>query len=640
MKHIYEILNKIDTPADLKELSLNKMNRLASEIRDLLIASVSRCGGHLAANLGVVELTIALHYVFNSPQDKIIWDVGHQSYVHKILTGRRKKMKTLRQYGGLSGFPKQSESDHDAFDTGHSSTSISAALGYALARDINNEQNSVIAIIGDGALTGGMALEALNHAGHVGSDLIVILNDNEMSISPNVGAMSSYLNRLRTDPSYSRTKGDIELVLNKIPGIGSDIVRVAGKFKDTVKYIMVPGTLFEELGFTYIGPVNGHNMGELTVVLNNAKKMKGPVLIHTITQKGRGYEPAQKNPSVFHGIGPFDVGTGHTIKKSIKTYTELFGEFMVKKAEEDNKVVAITAAMTAGTGLAEFAEKFPDRFFDVGICEQHAVTMASAMVLGGLKPVVAIYSTFLQRAYDQLVHDVALQNLPVIFALDRAGLVGEDGPTHNGVFDISYLRSIPNFTIMAPSNENELMDMLYSSFYIDGPVALRWPRGVGEGVKVNPERSLLETGKMRVVEQGDDLAIISVGRGTSIAIEVGKLLKKEGVMPHIIDARFIKPLDKEGIINLCSKCKYVVTIEEGMLMGGFGSSVSELLMDNNIDVKMYRVGIPDEFVEHGKVDQLFDFLNMDADSILESIGTRWPELFKNNSWELLSFGKR
>lgn len=634
-----EILGTIDSPEDIKGLSLNKLNKLADEIRLLLIESVSRCGGHLGANLGVVELTIALHNVFNSPQDKIIWDVGHQSYVHKILTGRREDMGTLRQYGGLSGFPKFEESLHDAFNTGHSGTSISAALGLSLARDINMEKHAVIAVIGDGALTGGMAFEALNHAGHAGSDLIVILNDNEMSISKNVGAMSNYLNRLRSDPSYFRTKEDIEQVLNKIPGIGANLLKAAGRVKDTVKYMMVPGILFEELGFTYIGPVNGHNLEELTLVLSNAKKMKGPILIHAITQKGRGYEPAIKNPDVFHGVGPFDIGTGSQIKKSIKTYTELFGEFLVNKAEEDEKVVAITAAMTSGTGLMEFSKRFPERFFDVGICEQHAVTMAAAMAKGGLKPVVAIYSTFMQRAYDQIIHDVALQNLPVILVLDRAGLVGEDGPTHHGVFDISFLRCVPNLTIMAPSNENELLDMLHTAFYINGPVAIRWPRGVGEGVEIKKERSLLNVGEANYLQTGHDLALIAIGRGLSIAAEVAQIFKRDGIVASVVDARFIKPLDAKGLAELCSHAKYLVTIEDNSLLGGFGSAIAELLVDNNIKVKMLRVGIPDEFIEHGRVDQLFDLLNMDAESIVESISIRWPKLIKNNGWELLKFGK-
>ncbi len=633
------ILDRIDSPKELKKLSFAELTVLANEIRQLLVASVSQCGGHLAANLGVVELTIALHKVFDLPNDKIIWDVGHQSYVHKILTGRKDKMDSLRQYGGLSGFPKYEESIYDAFNTGHSSTSISAALGFALARDINNDDYKVIAVIGDGALTGGMAFEALNHAGHTSSDLIVILNDNEMSISKNVGAMSSYLNRLRTDPSYARTKDDIEQLLQKIPGIGPNILRAAGRFKNTVKYIMVPGTLFEELGFTYIGPVNGHNLEELNLVLSNAKKMKGPILIHTITQKGKGYEPALLNPDIFHGVGPFDIDTGSQVKKPIKTYTELFGEFMVNKALEDKKLVAITAAMTSGTGLSEFANKFPHRFFDVGICEQHAVTMSAAMARAGLKPVVAIYSTFLQRAYDQLIHDVALQNLPVIFALDRAGLVGDDGPTHHGVFDISYLRSIPNFTIMAPANENELLDMLHTSFYIGGPVAIRWPRGVGEGVQINSSRNTLDIGKIKRIKDGDNLAIIAVGRGVSIAIEVAKLLKQASIEAEVIDARYIKPLDNDGILETASKASYIITIEDNLLMAGFGSSVVELLSDYNVNVKVHRVGIPDEFVEHGKIDILYDFLGMDAKSIVESISTKWPELFGSYSWELLKFGK-
>ncbi len=634
-----KILNKINSPQDLKELSIKSLNELAGEIRQLLIKSVSQWGGHLAANLGVVELTIALHKVFNMPQDKIIWDVGHQSYVHKILTGRREQMDSLRQYGGLSGFPKSEESIYDAFNTGHSSTSISAALGYALARDINKDDYTVIAVIGDGALTGGMAFEALNHAGHTARDLIVILNDNEMSISKNVGAMSSYLNRLRTDPSYTRTKGEMEQVFHKIPGIGPNIWRAAERFKGALKYIMVPGTLFEELGFTYIGPVNGHNLDELNLVLSNAKSMKGPILIHTITQKGRGYEPAMQRPDTFHGVGPFDVGTGSPIKKPIKTYTELFGEFMLEKALEDKKVVVITAAMTSGTGLTEFSKQYPERFFDVGICEQHAVTMAAAMARGGLRPVIAIYSTFLQRAYDQVIHDVALQNLPVIFAIDRAGLVGEDGPTHHGVFDLSYLRSIPNFTIMAPSNENELLDMLHTAFTINGPVAVRWPRGIGEGVAINKERFLLDIGKVKHIEKGKDIAIIAIGRGMAIAREVCKTLKKAGIKPTLIDARFVKPLDTSGIQEVCAKSKYIVTIEDNMMMGGFGSAVTELIMDYNIDVELLRIGIADEFVEHGKVEHLFDYLGMDVDSVVETISLKWPNLFKAFSWELLKFGE-
>ncbi len=637
---MYKILESISSPQDIKTLDTVKMNELAADIRELLISSVSRCGGHLAANLGVVELTIALHYVFNTPEDRIIWDVGHQSYVHKILTGRWQQMDSLRQFGGLSGFPKSEESPHDAFNTGHSSTSISAALGLVLARDIRKEQHSVVAVIGDGALTGGMAFEALNHAGQEGRDLVVVLNDNEMSISRNVGAMSAYLNRLRTDPSYSRKKEEIETALNRIPGIGPNIARAAGRFKDMVKYFMVPGILFEELGFTYIGPVNGHNLEELITVLANVRKMKGPVLVHTITQKGRGYQPALNDPDRFHGIGPFDISTGKQRPRTIKTYTEVFGEFLLERAEEDDKVVAITAAMASGTGLVEFSKRYPDRFFDVGICEQHAVTLAAGLARGGMRPVVAIYSTFLQRAYDQILHDVALQNLPVIFAIDRAGLVGEDGPTHHGVFDLSYLRNIPNLVIMAPSNEIELRNMLNTAFNIQGPVAIRYPRGAGEGLEIAGSPRLLEVGQGRILEEGDDLAIIAVGRGVSIGTEVREMLVSRGISVMLMDARFVKPLDSKMICRLALRCGRVLCIEDNCLAGGFGSALLELLEDNNIKAEVLRVGIPDEFIEHGRLDQLLEFINMDPESIVETVITRWPGLLKNGRiWGLLNFGK-
>lgn len=636
---MYKILDSINSPGDVKKLDLPRMTELAQDIRQLLIKSVSECGGHLAANLGVVELTIALHYVFNSPDDKLIWDVGHQSYIHKILTGRRDDMCTLRQFGGLSGFPKHEESEHDIFNTGHSSTSISAAMGIALARDIKGEDYSVAAVIGDGALTGGMAFEALNHAGHEARDLIVVLNDNEMSISKNVGAMSAYLNRLRTDPSYYRTKEGIEKNLNRIPGIGPNIARAAGRFKDTVKYIMVPGILFEELGFTYIGPVNGHNLEELTTVLANARKMKGPVLIHAITQKGRGYEPARRNPDRFHGVGPFDISTGNLLKKSVKTYTEVFGNFMLKRAAEDEKVVAISAAMTGGTGLGKFSREFPDRFFDVGICEQHAVTMAAGMARAGLHPVVAIYSTFLQRAYDQIIHDVALQNLPVIFAIDRAGLVGEDGSTHHGIFDIAYLRNIPNMTIMAPSNENELLDMLHTAFSINGPVAIRYPRGVGEGVEINEKCTLLQPGKSRLVEEGKDLAIVGIGKGVTIGKEVVNILKSRGISALLLDTRFVKPLDKDMLCDLARKFDRMVSIEDNCLPGGFGSALLEIFAEQNINTDLLRIGIPDEFVAHGKVDLLFEYINMNPEGVVETIISRWPKLVNNKKWELLKFGE-
>ena len=634
------ILERVKCSEDLKKLTIKEMNVLAAEIRELLITSVSRCGGHLAPNLGVVELSIALHYVFNTAQDRVIWDVGHQSYVHKILTGRKDLMSTLRQYGGLSGFPKSEESIHDAFNTGHSSTSISAALGMAVARDLQEEDYSVVAVIGDGALTGGMAFEALNHAGIEGRDLIVVLNDNEMSISKNVGAMSGYLNRLRTDPSYSRTKEEIEHHLMRIPGIGPNIARAAGKFKDLIKYLMVPGIWFEELGFTYIGPVNGHDLDELLPVLKNARRMKGPIFIHVITEKGRGYEPARQDPGTFHGVGPFDISTGKTFKKAIKTYTEIFGEYMVERARTDSKLVTITAAMANGTGLSEFACCYPERFFDTGICEQHAVTLAAGMAKAGLRPVVAIYSTFLQRSYDQIIHDVALQRLPVIFAIDRAGLVGEDGPTHHGVFDLAYLRSIPELTLMAPSNENELLDMLHTAFTINGPVAIRYPRGAGEGVEISRTRQLLPVGEAHLMKKGQDLAIMAIGRGVSIACQVARLLEQKGISTLLVDARFVKPLDISMITDIGAKYQRLVTIEDNCIKGGFGSAVLEALAETKQQLDVLRIGIPDEFIEHGKVELLFNYLDMDEVSIVESIINKWPELLSySRELGLLNFGQ-
>ncbi|HWQ76658.1 MAG TPA: 1-deoxy-D-xylulose-5-phosphate synthase [Syntrophomonas sp.] len=632
-------LRNIHSPEELKQLSLAELNELAAEIRQQLIQSVSRSGGHLAANLGVVELTIALHYVYDTPRDKIIWDVGHQSYVHKILTGRLDKMPTLRQYGGISGFPKTEESEYDAFNTGHSSTSISAALGMVMARDLQHQQYSVIAVTGDGALTGGMTYEALNNAGNAGHDITVILNDNEMSISKNVGAMSSYLNRLRTDPSYARTKDEIENVLSRIPGIGHNIARAAGRFKDTVKYLMVPGIWFEELGFTYIGPVNGHNLEELTAVLGNVRKMKGPVLVHVITQKGRGYQPALNDPDLFHGIGPFDISTGKTVRKPLPSYTEIFGQFITDKGMRDERVVAITAAMASGTGLKGFARKFPDRFFDVGICEQHAVTMAAGMAKAGLRPVVCIYSTFLQRAYDQIVHDVAMQNLPVVFAIDRAGLVGEDGPTHHGVFDLAYLRSIPNLTIMAPANENEFLDMLETVFTINGPVAIRYPRGIGTGEEIHTQRRPIEIGRAGILREGKDLGIVAIGRTVQMAEELSSILSDHGIEATLLNARFVKPLDEEAIADLAHRTGRLVTIEDNCLLGGFGSAVTEVLADRHINAEILRLGIPDEFVEQGKVELLLKYLDLDPDSMAETIIGRWPDLIPQPTWELRKIGK-
>ena len=634
-----KILERINSPQDLKQLSIAEMNELAVDIREVLIDSVATCGGHLASNLGVVELTIALHYVFDAPHDKIIWDVGHQSYTHKILTGRKDQMQSLRQFGGISGFPKSEESEYDAYNTGHSSTSISAALGMVLARDIQKQSFSVVAITGDGAMTGGMTYEALNHAGNEDRDMIVILNDNEMSISKNVGAMSSYLNRLRTDPSYSRTKEEVENVLTKIPGIGPNIARAAGRLKDTVKYLMVPGIWFEELGFTYIGPINGHDLTALIPMLKNARKMKGPVLIHTITEKGRGYEPARQNPGLFHGVGPFDVKTGQQFKKVIKTYTEIFGNTMLDLAAQDERVVAITAAMTSGTGLSEFAERFPERFFDVGICEQHAVTMAAGMARSGLKPVVTIYSTFLQRAYDQIIHDVALQNLPVVFAIDRAGLVGEDGPTHHGVYDLSYLRHIPNMTIMAPANAGEFVDMLHTALALNAPVAVRYPRGAGEGLIKDIAPQIIPTATAQVLSQGDELAILAVGRAVGIAADVAQLLEAKGVSVELVNARFVKPLDIALINDIGRRFKRILTIEDNAVTNGFGTAVLETLSDQGTNSELIRIGVPDEFIEHGRVDILFDLLNMEPSAIVESILNRWPDIGNHRTLELRKIGK-
>lgn len=610
------------TPSDLKKLTFDQMERLAQEIRSYLLEVVSRTGGHLAPNLGVVELSIALHYVFNSPQDKIIWDVGHQSYVHKILTGRREELKTLRQFKGLSGFPKRSESVHDCFETGHSSTSISAALGFALARDLKQEKNSVIAVIGDGALTGGMAYEALNHAGQLGTRLIVILNDNEMSITRNVGAMSGYLSRLRTDPLYHRSKEDVREVLQRIPNIGPKMFKAAERFKDSVKYLLVSGMLFEELGFTYLGPIDGHNLRILNQVLERARLLPGPVLLHVKTIKGKGYPPAEKQPNKFHGIGPFDLKTGKTRPRRVPTFTEVFGKAVIKIAEDHPELVAITAAMSEGTGLCEFSRRYPRRFFDVGIAEQHAVTMAAGLAQTGCLPVVAIYSTFLQRAYDQIVHDVALQNLHIIFALDRAGIVGEDGETHQGVFDLSYLRHIPRMTVMAPRDQSELVAMLKSSLKYSGPIAIRYPRGSGPQEEVDYRLPVLPFGRGELLREGEDLVILAVGPLVYQALEAAEQLSMKGKEAAVINCRFVKPLDEELILEWSNRTKKVITIEENVIAGGFGSAVLELLADRGFNGEAARMGIPDSFLGHGAPDLLCRSIGLDAAGIIDLIKSK------------------
>lgn len=616
-----ELLRTIKDPSDVKKLDLSKLQKLAQEIRTEILSVISKNGGHLAPNLGVVELTLAIHSVYTSPVDKIVWDVGHQAYVHKLLTGRYDEFPTLRQYGGLSGFPKRSESLHDVFDTGHSSTSISAGLGLAKARDLNGDKYEVVAVIGDGAMTGGMAFEALNHAGHLGTKLTVILNDNEMSIAQNVGAMSAYLNRVRVDPFYTKRKEDIEYILKKIPAIGSTMVKFVDRVKDSLRYLLVPGMLFEELGFKYFGPVNGHDLNELKTVLQNTKYINKPVLVHVITKKGKGYLPAEENPDKFHGIGVFDLGTGKVKKTSnIPSYTEVFSNTLVKLGEQNPKIVAFTAAMGEGTGINKFAQKFPKRVFDVGIAEQHAVTMAAAMALEGFRPVVAIYSTFLQRAYDQVVHDVALQNAPVIFALDRAGLVGEDGPTHHGLFDISYLRHIPNLVLMAPKDENELQHMLYTASLYDGPVAVRYPRGLGVGVKLDENLHKIEIGQSEILQKGNELTLIAIGNMVPVAQEVASiLLKEKGVSCTVINARFVKPLDEKTILAAQKKSRGIITLEEHCLLGGFGSAILELLQRHGISQKVLRIGLEDEFATHGNVEILREIYGLTSRKIVARI---------------------
>lgn len=614
------ILDRIETPSDLRQLSYSELETLAEELRTYILQTVAKTGGHLAPNLGVVELTLALHLVFNSPHDKIIWDVGHQCYVHKIITGRRKEFSALRQYGGLSGFPKVRESVHDCFETGHSSTSISAALGMALARDLNGDDYSVVAVIGDGALTGGMAYEALNHAGQLGIRLIVVLNDNEMSITKNVGAMAGYLSRLRTDPLYHRSKEEIEEILRRIPNIGPRMVKAVERFKDSVKYLLVSGIIFEELGFTYLGPIDGHNIRLLRQVFERAKMLPGPVLVHVTTKKGKGYPPAERNPDKYHGIGPFDLKTGAPYSKgTAPTYTQVFGECICRLAEKNPRLVAITAAMVDGTGLSDFALRFPKRFFDVGIAEQHAVTLAAGLARSGYHPVVVIYSTFLQRAYDQIVHDVALQELPVVFALDRAGIVGEDGETHQGLFDLSYLRSIPGMIVMAPKDQNELAVMLTNALEYKRPTAIRYPRGNGSNLVFEYRPAYIAPGQGEVLRDGDDLVILAIGPLVYAALEAAEQLEKEDRSVAVINCRFVKPLDEDLIQRWAEKTHLVLTLEENVLAGGFGSAVLELLSTKGFRGEVARMGIPDCFVEHGAPEILRRQYGLDTQGIVDFI---------------------
>lgn len=617
---MYQYLTKVNCIEDLKGLNNKEIKVLAEEIREFLINSVSKTGGHLASNLGIVELTLALHTTFQSPKDKIIWDVGHQAYVHKILTGRRDQFLSLRQYNGLSGFPKRRESKHDHFGTGHSSTSISAAMGLAVVRDLKKEKHHVIAVIGDGAMTGGMAFEALNHIGQSQKNIIVILNDNEMSISPNVGGLSSYLSKIRTAPIYSKVKGDVEYLIGIIPAIGKSVIKTAERAKDSIKYFFIPGILFEELGFTYMGPVDGHNYNVLYETMNRTKKIKGPVLLHVLTQKGKGYSFAEKFPSKFHGVNPFKIETGRPVsEKTALTYSDLAGNILIECAEKDERIVAITAAMPSGTGLNNFANKYPDRFFDVGIAEQHAATFAAGMAAGGYKPVFIIYSTFLQRAYDQVIHDACIQNLPVTYLIDRAGLVGNDGETHHGFLDISFLSCIPNLTFLAPKDGLELEEMIRFAIGYNGPIAIRYPRGAAElGNKelFNP----IELGKGEVIyKTGNDALVIALGTTNQMALSICKELEKDNILTTLVNPRFIKPIDKDLITNLARKHKKIYTIEDSVKIGGFGSQIQVLLNDHKILKEVKVFALPDQFVEHGNVDILYESLGVAKNNIIEKI---------------------
>lgn len=615
------ILHRLQSPAELKGLSMAELEILAGEVRQTIIATVAANGGHLASSLGVVELTIALHRVLDSPNDKIVWDVGHQVYAHKLLTGRLSQFPTLRQLDGLSGFPKRHESPHDVFDVGHSGTSISAALGIAAARDALGGTEKVVAVIGDGSLTGGIAFEGLNHAGHLKKDLIVVLNDNEMSISANVGALSDFLNRKMTSDLVVRLKRETESFLTSLPRFGRELLQIARRAEDSLKGFLTPGMLFESFGFNYVGPIDGHRLDLLCEMLQNVKKMKGPVLVHVVTKKGKGYLPAELNPSLYHGVGPFDSETGRVKvdKGGAASYTATFGRSMVEIGAKDQRVVAITAAMCEGTGLNDFAAQYPDRFYDVGIAEQHAVTFAAGLANRGLKPVVALYSTFLQRAYDSVLHDVALQNLPVVFALDRGGLVGADGPTHHGLFDFSFLRHIPNMVVMAPRDEEELRRALVTGLAYQGPFAFRYPRGNGVGVPLSEDPQPLEIGRGEKLRTGGDGAIFAVGTTVADALITADELSREGIELTVIDARFVKPLDVDLLVHEARTHRFVVTVEEHVLMGGFGSAVAETLAAQGISLPLLMIGLPDLFIEQGTQAELKARYLIDSAGMVASI---------------------
>lgn len=616
---MYNILDKVNMPEDLKNLNIKEKEKLAEEIRDFIIENVSKTGGHLASNLGVVELTIALHSIFDMPNDKIIWDVGHQAYVHKILTGRKDKFSTLRQLDGLAGFPKTSESEYDSFNTGHSSTSISVALGMARARDIKKEKNNIIAVIGDGSLTGGMALEALNDAGCSNTNLIVILNDNEMSISRNVGGISMLLSRIRTKKAYTKSNQYLKKTINKVPYIGKLVIRVARKLKYGIKQLFIPNMFFEDLGFQYLGPIDGNNIEKVQNLLEMAKKLKGPVLVHVVTKKGKGYKPAEENPDKFHSTSSFDISTGRSKKKKKPDYSKVFGEKLVDLAKENRKIVAITAAMCDGTGLSKFKKQFPERFFDVGIAEQHALGLAAGMAQDGLIPVIPIYSSFYQRGYDQVIHDICLQNLPVVMCVDRAGVVGNDGETHQGILDLSFFSLVPNLIILAPKDFKELEQMLEFAVNLKSPVVIRYPRG-GEASLKFESHEVINFGQAEILKEGEDLTIIGIGKMVSRALEVSNLLEESGISCEVINARFLKPFDKKNILESINKTNRVITIEDGILRGGLATSVQELIVESdikNVNIKSY--GYKDTFVKHGSVEELEVNYGLDANSIVRNV---------------------
>lgn len=610
------MLETINAPEDVKKLNTEEKKKLAEEIRKYILEIVSQNGGHLASNLGVVELSLALHSIFDVPKDKIVWDVGHQTYVHKIITGRREELKTLRQLKGIAGFPKSKESEADSFNTGHSSTSISAALGMARARDLKKENNSVIAVIGDGALTGGMALEALNDAGWSQTRMTVILNDNEMSISKNIGGISMLLSKMRTKKTYSKSSDVVKKVILKMPAVGKPIVKIVRRIKRSIKQLIIPKMFFEDIGFRYLGPVDGHDIEELERMLKISKQLEGPVLIHVLTKKGKGYRIAEENPDKFHATGPFDLETGKSKKEKKKDYSKIFGEKLVELAKSNDKIVAITASMKDGTGLTEFAKQFPDRFFDIGIAEQHAIGVAAGMAKEGAIPVVPIYSSFYQRAYDQVIHDVAMQNLPVIMCVDRAGIVGADGETHQGTLDMAFFRLIPNLTIMAPKNFKELEEMLSFAVNLGKPVVIRYPRGSEDEYKMEKQEKL-EEGKAEILKEGKDLSIIAIGKMVARAMKVAQKIEKEqNITVEVINSRFLKPIDKETIKKSLQKTKQVITIEDGTILNGLASAVQEIIIEEDLqEIKIQNYAYPDQYIEHGSVEELEKIYHMDVESI-------------------------